>query len=280
MKVNFLPSHKIIAMKKLLNLFLPLLLASGATLPANAQTAGTLTLTFTQQPHTSYSGTQNVMAVWIQTSGGNFVKTRTRNVGNGTKDHLPTWAVNSGGTSGNALGSGCNTVGATTGATLTNFGTRTITWDGTDASGNIVTDGSYKITVQSTWNHGGSGTTTTSYAFTKGPSQDSQTPANDANFINVSLSWIPSAAGVTENEVLPDFTIFPNPSTNGLFTLNYSQSKYLIVYDMMGNIVIEQTLDTADGTIAVDLSSQANGNYIVHLTDGINVVEAPVTIAR
>ena len=33
-----------------------------------AQTQGTLTLSFTQTPHTSYQGTKNVMAVWIESS--------------------------------------------------------------------------------------------------------------------------------------------------------------------------------------------------------------------
>ena len=82
-----------------------------------AQTSGSLTLTFTQTPHTSFQGTKNVIAVWIQSSTGTFVKTRARNVGNVTKDHLPTWAVNSGGTAGNATSANCNVVGATSGAT-------------------------------------------------------------------------------------------------------------------------------------------------------------------
>jgi hypothetical protein len=74
------------------------------------------------------------MAVWIQSSTGAFVKTRARNAGGGTSDHLPVWAVNAGGSAGNCLTASCNTVGAVTGATLNNFSTRNFSWDGTDAS--------------------------------------------------------------------------------------------------------------------------------------------------
>jgi hypothetical protein len=52
----------------------------------SAQTGGTLTLSFTQTPHTSFQGTKNVMAVWIESSIGTFVKTRARNAGGGTSD--------------------------------------------------------------------------------------------------------------------------------------------------------------------------------------------------
>ena len=96
----------------------------------SAQTTGTLTLTFTQTPHTSYQGTKNVMAVWIESSTGTFVKTRARNAGGGTSDHLPVWAVKSGGSAGNCLTTSCNTVGTITGATLNNFSARNFSWDG------------------------------------------------------------------------------------------------------------------------------------------------------
>ena len=90
----------------------------------NAQTPGTLNFTFTPTSHSGYQGTKNVLAVWIQSSTGAFVKTKLRYAGNSTKDHLPTWAVNAGGSSTNCLSSNCNVVGATTGATLSNFASK------------------------------------------------------------------------------------------------------------------------------------------------------------
>ena len=99
-----------------------------------AQTQGTLSFSFTQTAHTSYTGNKNVLAVWIQSSTGTFIKTRLRYAGGGTADHLPTWAVNSGGTANNALGTSCNVVSAATGATLTNFSAKNVSWDGVGCS--------------------------------------------------------------------------------------------------------------------------------------------------
>lgn len=185
-------------MKKLLfkaSLAVALLFGSNQ---AEAQTAGTLTFTFTTIAHTGYQGTKNALAVWIQTNTGTFVKTfyRYAGSGGGTQDHLPTFAVNAGGTSTNCLSASCNVVGATTGATLAGAVTKTVTWDGKNTSGVLMADGTYKITIQETWNHGTSGTTTSSFTFTKGPNQDVQTPTADGNFTNMSLQWIPAAAPV------------------------------------------------------------------------------------
>jgi len=106
------------------SLFLSISLMMGATL--SAQTTGTLTLAFSQTPHTSYEGTKNVMAVWIESSTGTFVKTRARNAGGGTSDHLAVWAVKAGGSAGNCMAANCNVLGATTGATLSNYGNRNL----------------------------------------------------------------------------------------------------------------------------------------------------------
>jgi hypothetical protein len=229
-----------------------------------AQTAGALTLTFTQTPHTSFQGTRNVMAVWIQSSTGSFVKTRARNVGNGTKDHLPTWAVNSGGTAGNATSANCNVVGAISGATLTNFSTRTFTWDGTDASGNLVADGTYKITIESTWNHGANGGTVTTYTFVKGPNPDVQAPANDANFTNIALAWNPSGASVNTIEPIV-FTIQPNPSVDGKVSFNgLKANDEVVVYDLNGAIVFSG-VSTLDEIFTIDLHVD-NGTYLVKVT--------------
>ncbi len=186
-------------MKKLFSILACTALASSLSLPALSQTAGTLTFTFTEASHTASStynfNAQHVLAVWIQNSTSSFVKTKLRYVGNGTKDHLPTWAVNAGGTASNATAAACNITDATTGATLSAWTTKTITWDGKNVSGSsngtIVTDGTYKVTIQSTWNHGTGATVTKSYTFVKGPTSDIQTPANDVNFTGISLQWIP-----------------------------------------------------------------------------------------
>ncbi len=268
-------------MKNFLSTALLALLALQISTTAFSQSNGTLTFTFTQLPHTSYTASKNVMAVWIQSSNGTFIETRTRNVGNGTKDHLPTWATNSGGSSFNALASNCNVVNATTGATYTSFTTRTVTWDGMDANGLLVPDGTYKITIESTWNHGSSGTVLRSFTFTKGPTDDLQTPATDANFSNISLNWVASQVGL--DEVAASATgakVYPNPSETGIFNVDYTSANEISVYDMLGNQVAFQQVVGENGTATLDLTDLSNGIYFLRVSDGIETSEHKIVVRK
>jgi hypothetical protein len=184
--------------KQLLNLA-GIALAICISINLSAQTVGTFTFSFTPVTMSlGYSGTKNVLAVWIQNSAGTFIKTKIRYVGGGTSDHLPTWAANSGGSATNALSASCNITDATTGATLQSFTVKTIVWDGKNvngtSNGTTVADGAYKVTIQETWNHGTGGTVTTSFPFTKGPTADHQTPANTTNFTGIKLDWVPTSS--------------------------------------------------------------------------------------
>lgn len=247
---------------------------------ANAQTAGTLTFSFTPTSHTGYSGTRNALAVWIEkvTTGtptapvaGTFVKTKLRyaGAGHGTSDHIPTWTCQSGGscTIPDALAAACNIVGATTGATLTTFSTKTISWDGTNAAGTVVVDGNYQVVIQETWNHGTTGTAIRYFPFVKGPSLDSQTPANDTNFTNISLNS--SFLGVNDFSSKPEVAIYPNP-TNGIFNMDLKNDiNNIKVINILGKVVYNEkvTQDSAGTTKKVDLSNLVNGLYIVSITN-------------
>ena len=260
-------------MKKLLLNFAGIALTISLSTNLFAQTPGTLTFTFTPVSHSGYSGTKNVLAVWIQTGTGGFVKTKLRYAGGGTSDHLPTWAVNSGGSAGNCLATACNKIDATTGATLSSFTTKTITWDGKNtntvpANETTVADGTYKVTIQETWNHGTSGTVTTSYTFTKGPAPDHQTPANDANFTNIVLDWLPasttSVESISEN---PEINVYPNP-TNGIFNVAFSKASTIRVINILGVVVFEEKVEQSSaGTKSIDLTNFANGIYLINVSN-------------
>ena len=253
---------------KLLSL---VLLLSGLQLMA--QTNGSMTFTFTQVAKSPcYQGTKNVIAVWIQDNTGKFIKTKMRNAGNSTSDHLPTWAVNSGGSANNCMSSLCNVTDATTGATLTGFGAHTITWDGKGvngtANGTTVADGVYKITIQETWNHGSTSTTTRSYSFTKGPSADNKTPADDADFKTMSINWVPNGTGINSVEIAPVIDVFPNPSC-GKVTVDYSKATAIKVYNILGEMVFETIpSEMEDGSETLDLSHLNNGLYNVMVMNG------------
>lgn len=252
---------------------LALVVFSSTTLVA--QTVGTLTFSFTPVAHSPcYQYTKSVMAVWIQTNAGAFVKTKIRYCCDTTQisstyDHLPTWSVNAGGTAANgALG---NTTDATTGATLPGFTPKTLVWDGKNVNGKlngvIVADGIYKVTIQETWNHGSSATVTRSFTFTKGPNPDHQTPANDANFTGITLDWMPgSSTDINEiNSEIPEITVTPNPGT-GIFNVDFKKASYIKIINMMGVVVYEKKIEQASaGTSSIDLSNFANGIYILHV---------------
>ncbi len=239
-----------------------------------AQTSGTLTFSFTPTSHTGYQGTKNALAVWIQTSSGGFVKTKLRyaGAGNGTSDHLPTWAVNSGGTASNCMATACNKTDATTGATLTSFAAKTITWDGKNVSGTTngttVADGVYKVTIESTWNHGATGTTVVSYSFTKGPTAVHLTPAGDANFSNIKLDWVPASPNaLEENTADQGISVYPNPTT-GLFNVDYKQADVISVINVLGTVIAQEKINSLDaGTKSMDLSNFANGIYWINVSN-------------
>jgi hypothetical protein len=244
-----------------------------------AQTQGTLTLSFTQVPHTSYTGNKNVMAVWIQTSSGAFVKTRKRNAGGGTSDHLPIWAVNSGGSANNCMSGSCNTIGATTGATLNSFGNINVSWDGTDVSGNLVPDGTYKITVESCWNHGNTAKASRSYTFTKGPNADIQTPTDDANFTGISLAWNPSGVGIEEVAQPLEVSISPNPSTDGIFEVTFNAATAIIVYTLAGEEIMTVPVVNEQKKV-LNLASMPAGVYFIAITNGKATKKEKVVINK
>lgn len=127
----------------------------------------------TVSPNGRYSP-RNIYAIWVVDAQDKFVKTlakfaRTRQV------YLTGWNRAAGG----------NVVDAVTGATMSNHGTRSVTWDLTNASKQPVPDGDYKIVLELT-DKDGTGPTT-SVSFTKGPSGVRLNPPNASSFTQMSL---------------------------------------------------------------------------------------------
>ena len=243
---------------------------------AFGQTAGTLTFSFTPVAKSPcYEASKSVMAVWIQTNAGGFVKTKLRYCCNGdTKDHLPTWAVNSGGTATNAGSTACNKTDAVTGATLTSFTAKSFTWDGKNvngtSNGTTVADGTYKVTIEETWNHGSTGSATRSFTFTKGPNADHQTPADDSNFKTIKLDWVPtSTTGIDESVLeLEGVSVYPNPSVDGKFNIDYERATNIKVINLLGLTMLDEKVEQSTGTTSIDMSKFANGSYIIYVFDG------------
>ena len=242
-----------------------------------AQTTGTLTFTFMPVAKTpTYNGnSQHVLAAWIQNTTGSgtasFVKTKLRYVGGGTNDHLPAWAANASCTSGIATSTGCNTIDGTTGATLSSFSAKTLTWDGKKgaaATGTLQPDGIYKVTIQETWDHGTTGTAITSYTFTKGANPDHRVITGDVNFGDILIDWVPTSSVTTTgiNETVPEnpeIIVYPNP-TGGVINIDFKKATQFKVINILGAVLYDERLEQAmDGTKSIDFTGFANGIYMV-----------------
>lgn len=266
-------------------------------LQVNAQTAGTLTFTYTQPTPSSPSATGggNVYAVWIETAAGAFVKTKCRYVSGSTDDHLPTWGSKCGCANSLAVASttGCNTTDAASSTTRkasttpTAFGAKTITWDGKNVvgttNGTTVADGDYKIWVESSWNDGPNNihNELIGFTFTKGPNEQTLTPAGDTRINTVTLHWVPATMAVEEAST-PVVAIYPVPST-GIFNIDMkNEVKNIRVFDLLGKTVYAQEVNAAMATssVQVDLSNLSEGNYVISLQNDNGVSNYEVILSR
>jgi flagellar hook assembly protein FlgD len=230
---------------------------SGLLIPylSFAQTAGTLSFTVTPVEHSGNWGLKNVLAIWIQNSSDDFIRTEFRYWGGGTNDHLPNWKANS----------NENTTDATTGATLTSYTTKTFTWDGTDLSGTVVPDGDYKVTIEECWSHGSSNVTK-SFTFTKNDTESHLTPDDDADFINVALDWVPLTTGIVTFENSNEFSVFPNPTHDKInidFRGNTQACNIYIVNILGQEVYSEQENQAYSGVKSIDLTGFTKGIYFV-----------------
>ena len=255
--------------KKLLNLSL-LLFAGISINSANAQTAGTLSFSFTEVAHSPcYSGNRHALGVWITNSAGAYISPRMRYAGSGggTQDHLQSFASAAGVSANNCMAISMP-ADAVSGSTLSSFGTRTFTWNGKNTAGVLQPDGVYTIHIQTTWNHASS-TSTKTYTFTKGGTADVQSPAANTDFSGVSINWTPaSTVGIEEASSLNnEISVYPNPNNTGLFTVSFEQAKYIKVVNTIGDVVYNEKVQSNATNTNVDLTSLQNGIYFFVISD-------------
>jgi hypothetical protein len=213
-----------------------------------AQTTGTLTVSFGTTFTGGSYGTKYLLAVWIQTNSGTFIKTKLKYSKTSNLDHLQTWA--------NA--SAQNVTDATAGTTRPAPETLSFVWNGTDVPAAVVTDGVYKVWFEMAWGSNlVTGKTVQSFSFTKGTSADHQTGAT-TNLTNITIDWVPTATGITANQDKESFSVSPNPLTSES-TINYSLNSLsdvtISLFDINGKLVKNLFDD-----------NQSAGNYNIHLS--------------
>lgn len=199
MLVKPMKSHFIIA-----TLFVVASLITKAQDSPNVTTPGTLTFTVKSITNNSTYSPKNVIAIWIKDGQGNFVVSRKVMAAN-RKQHLVKWNASSGG----------NSVSATTGATLTSHQTHTITWDGKNAAGIDVADGTYQIWVEYTSTNSasnGNAGPSLMVEFNKGAVSQHVAPANATYYQNIVADWVPLGVGTNDlNKAGASVNVFPNP---------------------------------------------------------------------
>ena len=222
-----------------------------------AQTDGTLTVTATTSSAGGNYAPKNIVAMWVEDNQGNFVKTLMAYAAT-RKTHLNTWEAST-----TAAGSPFNTVDAITGATKSSHGTRTCTWNGTDVSGNLVADGTYRLRMELT-DKNGTGNFTT-FTFNKGPNAENQAPANVPSFSSITVNWEPVFTAVDELSLTEKYRVFPNPTT-GLIQISGEKITGIQVLDHNGSLI-----DNANSS-SIDLSEQPEGIYYLRITTEQGVV--------
>lgn len=84
------------------------------------------------------------------------------------------------------------------------------------------------------------------------------------------------ATAINSNKIEKLSTVYPNPSANGLFTVdmgNGSGKTILTVYNIIGNVLLEKEIN-ASGKQMLDLSNQANGSYFIKIkNDNSNTIK-------
>ena len=150
------------------------------TTAASANSTGTLSVSvLTVAPGGGYAP-KNVVAIWIETNAGVFVKSLLV-YANARKVDLSTWYSNI-----SSVSTSASTLDAITGATQSSNTTRTCTWNGKDVNEAVVIDGTYKVCM----NIADGKTAAASFPFTKGTTAVTLTPANVTGFSNISISWV------------------------------------------------------------------------------------------
>lgn len=214
-------------MKKSLISLILLITLAGTSGPAVAQTSGTLTFSVTTtEPAGNYNGV-NVIALWIEDTNGNFIKTKMR-YADARIQYLNKWVSSS----------MYNVTDAVTGATRSNHGPLTMSWNATDVAGNVVADNGYRVCLQmSDKNAAGE---YLYLPFVKDTNAQTLSFPDTLNFTSLSLTWSPVPAGVSEYSAALHFACSPNPVSGQAilrYTLPQASDVTITVHDVYGKSI-------------------------------------------
>lgn len=249
-------------MKNILHSLFLLLISIVVVSNCYSQSTGTLTFTVTTSNAGGAYQPKHIMAAWIETSSGTFVETRLKKgTNNMYLPYLTHWKTASNGTT--------VPTDANTGATIPTHASPnnpvTVTWDGKNQNGNVVTDGTYRLCIELTDKNA---TGNYSYfTFEKGPNTQNQTPANAPSFSNMSLNWVSTVNIESNTNDNVAVSAFPNPfttETNVSFNLKEAECVTTNIYSVSGQLIksfITDCKNTGINKISWN-GSDNNGNKV------------------
>ena len=79
--------------------------------------------------------------------------------------------------------------------------------------------------------------------------------------LNITATFVQDGLSVDENELDNAFTVFPNPSSNGVFTIKSNTTELWEVYNLTGVKVLSGKGNT------IDISNFSHGMYIIKLNN-------------
>ena len=237
------------------------------------QTPGTTTFRVrTQDPADVDYNPENVMAIWVTTDTGVFVKTLKRQAGERI-EYLYQWIANS----------NKNVTDAVTGATISTNETHNVTWDCRDTSGNIVSDGTYRIRVEFTTRNGSGPYTPTNYIeFAKGASPVTLNPADydytsspytgSPEFVNMQLVYTRSATphDIAVSSITAPESVIAGNSVAIVATISNETST-----DESG-ITYELRNTTTDTPVGSQTVTTLNGNSSTQKSINWNTTDLPL----
>lgn len=199
---------------------------------------------------------KHVLAVWIEKTNGEFVKTVYLRANN-RKQYLYTWNNKSGG----------NKLDALTGATLSSHSSRSAHWNCRDLNGDIVANGTYKYVVEYTEKHAQGPKHSIDFVISN--SIETTNPTDQTYFKDMNITYDPNGVGI--EEYTPEqnvISIFPNPS-NGELSIQLSQDVLqngnLEIVDISGKIIFQKKIANSQMSEVINLNflKLSSGVYFV-----------------
>lgn len=230
---------------KILSVLIAILLTAGI----KAQTAGELSVTVTTSTAGGGYAPRHIIAIWVETEQGNFVKTLMAYAAN-RRTHLNIWEQST-----TAAGIPFNVVDAITGSTRNSHDTRNCIWNGLDINGDLMPDGNYRLRMELT-DKNSTGNYST-FNFTKNAESYVLSPANVPSFAGISIEWEPVATAISDNADAI-IKVIPNPGNN-MIRIEGITVAWLRIYGSNGILIFETTDDH------IDISLLKKGVYLLSI---------------